>query len=154
MQHGFIKVCSATTKINVADVKFNTEQIINAIKEATNQGAQVIVFPELNICGYTCSDLFNQSVLLNNVTDALISIAKNTVGNKALVFVGAPLVKSGRLYNCAVALSGGKILGVVPKSFLPTCRSEQKLYLKLQTAPILLLLVSCARTCGFPIVRP
>jgi NAD+ synthase (glutamine-hydrolysing) len=120
MQHGFIKVCAATTKIKVADVKFNTEQIICAIEKATEKGAQLIVFPELCICGYTCGDLFNQKVLLDGVNAALAEIVKSTKGNKSLIFVGAPLATFGRLYNCAVAITDGCILGVVPKSFLPT----------------------------------
>jgi NAD+ synthase (glutamine-hydrolysing) len=119
MQHGFIKVCAATTPIKVADVQFNTEQIINALKASEKKGAQLVVFPELNICGYTCGDLFNQRALLTAVEKALLSLAESTNNSSVLAFVGAPLICSGRLYNCAVALSGGKILGVVPKSFLP-----------------------------------
>lgn len=119
MQYGFVKVCAATVPVRVADVKFNTENIISAIKESAKKGSQLTVFPELCVCGYTCGDLLNQPALLNAVENALVEIAKATEGIKTLVFVGAPLRCAGRLYNCAVAVSGGKILGVVPKSFIP-----------------------------------
>jgi NAD+ synthase (glutamine-hydrolysing) len=120
MQYGFIKVCAATTDIKVADVKFNTQNIISAINEAQNNGAQLITFPELSLCGYTCGDLFNQSTLIEGVEDAILQICKSTQKSKALIFVGAPLQFFGRLYNCAVAIGGGKVLGIVPKSYLPS----------------------------------
>ena len=120
MQYGFIKVCAATVKIKVADVKFNTANIISAIERADKEGAQLIVFPELCVTGYTCGDLFNQRTLTDAARDALVDIAEATDGISALVFVGAPVVRDGKLYNCAVAISDGSILGVVPKSFLPS----------------------------------
>ncbi len=119
MQYGFVKVCAATVPVKVADVKFNTENIISAIKKSAKQGSQLTVFPELCVCGYTCGDLLNQRALLKEVEIALSEIRNATEGVKALVFVGAPLERSGRLYNCAVAFSDGKILGVVPKSNIP-----------------------------------
>ncbi len=119
MQFGFIKVCAATPEIRVADVDFNTEQIIRAIKESSDNGSQLTVFPELCICGYTCGDLFNQKTLLDGVEKSLVKICKATEGNDTLVFVGAPIVSDGKLYNCAVAINNGKILGVVPKTYLP-----------------------------------
>lgn len=120
MQYGFIKVCAATVKIKVADVKFNTANIISAIKSADREGAQLIVFPELCVTGYTCGDLFNQRTLTDAALNALSDIAKSTEGISALAFVGAPIVKDGKLYNCAVAITDGSIIGVVPKSFLPS----------------------------------
>lgn len=120
MQYGFIKVCAATVKIKVADVKFNTANIISAIKSADREGAQLIVFPELCVTGYTCGDLFNQRTLTDAALNALSDIAKCTEGISALAFVGAPIVKDGKLYNCAVAITDGSIIGVVPKSFLPS----------------------------------
>ena len=119
MNYGFVKVCAATVKINVADVQFNSNEIATAIKKAAAQGAQVIVFPELSICGYTCGDLFNQRTLIKGVEDAIASVAKETSAVSALCFIGAPIFKDGRLYNCAVAINKGKILGVVPKTNLP-----------------------------------
>ena len=119
MHYGFIKACAATPKIRVADVQFNTENIISAIKECEKEGVQLLVFPELCVCGYTCGDLFNQSVLLDGVEKSLEKICKATAKSEMLIFVGAPVRNAGRLYNCAIAIYGGNILGVVPKTFLP-----------------------------------
>ncbi|MDE6373086.1 MAG: NAD(+) synthase, partial [Clostridia bacterium] len=119
MKYGYVKVCAATPEIRVADVAYNTHNIIKAIKESAVAGSQLTVFPELCVCGYTCGDLFNQSALLATVEAALVQIAEATTGSKALIFVGAPVRSSGRLYNCAVAMSDGKILGVVPKTNIP-----------------------------------
>lgn len=121
MKHGFIKVCAATPKIKVADVKYNSEQIIKAIKESYENGSQLTVFPELCVCGYTCGDLFNQSVLLDGVERAVVDICKATEGIDTLIFIGAPLRDASRtkLYNCAVAISNGKILGIAPKTYIP-----------------------------------
>lgn len=119
MKFGYVKVCAATPEIRVADVKYNTANIIKAIKESAANGSQLTVFPELCVCGYTCGDLFNQSVLISACENALTEIAKATEGIKTLVFVGAPLQYAGRLYNCAVAIHDGEILGVVPKTYLP-----------------------------------
>ncbi|MDE7163033.1 MAG: NAD(+) synthase [Clostridia bacterium] len=119
MQYGYIKVCAATPEIRVADVDFNTNKIIEIIKESAANGSQLTVFPELCVCGYTCGDLFNQSTLINACDNAIKQICKVTEGISTLVFVGAPVANAGRLYNCAVAICNGKILGVVPKSYLP-----------------------------------
>ena len=115
--YGFINVCAITPQLKVADAHFNAKNIIRAVEEAKD--AQVIVFPELGVCGYTCGDLFNQSALLNGVEQAVADICSATAESRALIFVGAPVVRAGRLYNCAVAISGGRILGVVPKTFIP-----------------------------------
>ncbi len=119
MKFGYVKVCAATPEIRVADVKYNTQNIIKAIKESAENGSQLTVFPELCVCGYTCGDLFNQPALITACENAIAEIAKATEGIKTLVFVGAPLLYEGRLYNCAVAISEGQILGVIPKTFLP-----------------------------------
>lgn len=120
MQYGFIKVCAATVPVRVADVQFNTQSIIKAIKTAQKAGAQLTVFPELSLSGYTCGDLFNQKTLIDGVKQAVGKVAEATSGSKMLCFIGAPLNFNGKLYNCAVAVCNGKILGVVPKSNLPT----------------------------------
>lgn len=120
MKFGYVKVCAATPDIRVADVKYNTENIIKAIKESAANGSQLTVFPELCVCGYTCGDLFNQPALIAACENALTEIAKATEGFKTLVFVGAPLQYAGRLFNCAVAINEGEILGVTPKTFIPS----------------------------------
>lgn len=121
MKYGFIKVCAATPVIRVADVEFNTEQIIRDIKTSAANGSQLTVFPELCVCGYTCGDLFGQAVLLDSVEKAITKICKATEGLNTLVFVGAPIRDEHRikLYNCAVAVYNGKILCVVPKTYIP-----------------------------------
>ena len=119
MQHGFVKVCAATVRIKVADVEFNTQRIIEAIDDSFEKGSSVTVFHELCVSGYTCGDLFNQRLLLESVENAIIKIAKATENKHTLVFVGAPLAKDSKLYNCAVAISDGNVLGVIPKTFLP-----------------------------------
>ncbi len=117
-RHGFIKVCAATTEIKVADVPFNVRGIASAANKAAEEGAQLVVFPELCVSGYTCGDLFNQRALTEGVLKGLEYLKSNIAGG-ALVFVGAPVEKDGRLYNCSVALCRGKILGVVPKTCIP-----------------------------------
>ena len=119
MRHGFIKVAAATPDIRVADVDYNKGQIIKQMDEAAEAGAKIIVFPELCITGYTCSDLFLQDILLNSAKKALVEIAEYTKNLDALVFVGVPIAVGGELYNVAAALNHGNILGFTTKSFLP-----------------------------------
>ena len=119
MKNGFVKVAAATPDIRVADVEFNTQNIINAMEEAQKNGAKILVFPELCVTGYTCSDLFDHSVLLKASRKALLEIAENTNDKDMLVFVGAPLEVNGKLYNVAAAMNQGEILGFTTKTFLP-----------------------------------
>ena len=119
MKNGFVKVAAATPDIRVADVEFNTQNIINAMEEAQKNGAKILVFPELCVTGYTCSDLFDHSVLLKASRKALIEIAENTNDKDMLVFVGAPLEVNGKLYNVAAAMNQGEIIGFTTKTFLP-----------------------------------
>ena len=119
MRQGFVKVAAATPDIRVADVDYNTEQICRMMDEAAGEGAKIIVFPELCITGYTCSDLFTQEVLLDHAREALRKIAAHTADKDALIFVGAPISVDGELYNVAAALNHGRILGLTTKTFLP-----------------------------------
>ena len=118
MRHGFIKVCVATPEIKVADVTYNVKSICASANKAAEAGAQLVVFPELCLTGYTCGDLFNQRALSNGVLKAIEDLKKRLPAGP-LVFVGVPLERDGRLYNCAVAFCGGEVLGVVPKSCIP-----------------------------------
>ena len=119
MKQGFVKVAAVTPDIRVADVEFNKEQICRKMDEAAASGAKIIVFPELCVTGYTCSDLFTQDVLLDHAREVLTKIAAHTRDMDALVFVGAPLAVDGELYNVAAAMNHGKILGLTTKTFLP-----------------------------------
>ena len=119
MKQGFVKVAAVTPDIRVADVEFNKEQICRKMDEAAASGAKIIVFPELCVTGYTCSDLFTQDVLLDHAREVLTEIAAHTRDMDALVFVGAPLAVDGELYNVAAAMNHGKIIGLTTKTFLP-----------------------------------
>ena len=119
MKQGFVKVAAVTPDIRVADVEFNKEQICRKMDEAAVSGTKIIVFPELCVTGYTCSDLFTQDVLLDHAREVLTEIAAHTRDMDALVFVGAPLAVDGELYNVAAAMNHGKILGLTTKTFLP-----------------------------------
>lgn len=119
MKHGFIKVAAMTPKIKVADPVYNVAEICKGIDEAFTKGARIIVFPELCLTGYTCSDLFLQEILLSQAGEALDTVAEATEGSDALVFVGLPLVKDHKLYNVAAVLQNGEILAFIPKRFIP-----------------------------------
>lgn len=119
MKQGFVKVAAVTPKIKVADPQYNAEQIKERLAEAYDKGAKVIVFPELCLTGYTCCDLFLQELLLEEALQQLIGLAGFTRGHDALVFVGLPFEKDGKLYNVAAALQDGMILGMVPKRYIP-----------------------------------
>ena len=120
MKQGFVKVAALTPKIKVADTRYNGEQIKLCLEEAYTKKAKIIVFPELCLTGYTCGDLFLQELLLNDALCTLKELADYTDGHDALVFVGLPFEKDGKLYNVAAALQDGMILGMVPKMYIPT----------------------------------
>ena len=119
MKFGFVKVAAATPRIRVADTEHNAESICACIAKAHEAGAEILVFPELCLCGYTCGDLFGQEVLLEGSLRALRQVAACPQAKDMLVFVGIPLEVGGVLYNCAAALSGGRVLAFIPKRYLP-----------------------------------
>ncbi|MBE5872227.1 MAG: NAD(+) synthase [Lachnospiraceae bacterium] len=119
MRHGFCKVAAITPKIRVADPEYNAEQIKRGIDEAEKQGAKIMVFPELCLTGYTCHDLFLQDRLLEEALEQLFQIVEYTDGIDALIFVGLPLEKNGKLYNVAAAINCGELLAFVPKVNMP-----------------------------------
>ncbi|MDY4587968.1 MAG: NAD(+) synthase [Oscillospiraceae bacterium] len=119
MKDGFIKVASGTPDIKVADCEYNRAEITALIDKAHSRGVKILVLPELCVTGYTCQDLFFQQTLLDGALDSLEKIVKHSSGLDMLIAVGCPLKFRGELYNCAAILKDGKILGVVPKKFLP-----------------------------------
>ncbi len=119
MRHGFVKVAAVTPKIKVADTAYNADVICDAIAQAAAGGAKVIVLPELCLTSYSCSDLFLQEKLLSGAREGLKKIASFTNFIDALIFVGMPLEYRGKLYNVAAVLNYGKVLGFVPKSYIP-----------------------------------
>ena len=115
----FIKVGSACPKTRVSDVLYNVENICSCIKDAYKQEVKFIVFPELSITSYTCGDLFLTSSLLNKAIDGLKIICEESHNKDMLIAVGCPLVHNNILYNCACIIFNGKVLGIVPKSYIP-----------------------------------
>ena len=115
-----IRAAALLPRVNVADPGYNKERICELIRQAAEQGVKIMVFPELCITGYTCGDLFYQELLLREAKKALFEIAEMTRDLDAVVFVGLPVEHQAKLYNVAAALCGGKILGLVPKTHIPT----------------------------------
>ena len=116
---GFVRVGVACPKIRVADVKFNAEGIISAAERAAKNEAKILVLPELSLTGYTCGDLFYQQTLLGEAEKYVKYVVEKTAKYDVLLFFGAPMRKDGHIYNCAICCNKGKILGVIPKTFLP-----------------------------------
>ena len=119
MQQGFVKVAAVTPDIRVADPVYNRESVLEKIKEASENGAVVIVCPELCLTGYTCNDLFLQEILLREAKEALLWLMEQTRDLNALIFVGLPFEHLGKLYNVAATINRGRLLGLVPKTHLP-----------------------------------
>lgn len=119
MNYGFVKVASAIPSLKVADCSYNIQQIESLIIQAEGKGVEIIVFPELCISGYTCGDLFGQQLLLEKCEESLFKLLDFTRSLQIIAIVGMPVMVGGLLMNCAVVVQGGKILGVVPKTFLP-----------------------------------
>ena len=119
MRDGFIRVAAATPEIQVADCVYNREQMEQLMKEAYDQQASLIVFPELSLTGYTCGDLFLQDLLLGQTEKELKQLLKTSEDMDMVAVVGMPLEVNGKLYNVAVFFKEGKILGVVPKTCIP-----------------------------------
>lgn len=119
MLDGFIKCAAATPDVRVADCDYNKQEIMRLIDEADKQNVKILVFPELCVTAYTCGDLFFQPTLLDGALDALEEIVSVTAGRDMLITVGCPIRFEGKLYNCAVVIKDGKVLGIVPKKHLP-----------------------------------
>jgi len=116
---GFIKVASAIPVVKIADCKHNTAQILSLIKKAENEKIQIVCFPELSITAYTCGDLFHQQLLIKSAQEHLCLLLKETENSEIIFIVGLPVLQSNRLFNAAAVCQSGKILGVVPKTYLP-----------------------------------
>lgn len=117
---GFVRAAVVSPELRVADVAFNTEAIVAALQAAAGQGCRLALFPELCLTGYSCADLFLQGVLLDRAREALASIAAAAQAADIAAVVGLPLPVDGRLYNCAALVAGGRVLGIVPKTYLPS----------------------------------
>ncbi len=120
--HGFVRVAAATPVVHIADPKANAEEHVALIKQAGEQGVDLIVFPELSLSGYAIDDLHMQAALLDEVERQVDVIAEAADEAGLVAVVGAPIRNGDALFNCAVVLGGGAVLGVVPKTYLPNYR--------------------------------
>lgn len=120
MKQGFVKAAAIAPKIKVADPVFNAGIICEELEKAIANKAKLIVFPELSLTGYTCGDLFLQQLLLDRAAQQLMRVVDFTKGMDALVFIGLPVEKDGKIYNVAAAVCDGKLLGMVPKANIPS----------------------------------
>ncbi|MCD1617946.1 NAD(+) synthase [Salipiger marinus] len=121
-RHGFVRVATSTPQVRPADVRFNCDSMLDQMRRADQARADLLVCPELCLSSYAIDDLHLQEALLSEVEQAVATLAEASAGLSPVILIGAPLRRDGRLYNCAVVLSRGRILGVVPKSYLPNYR--------------------------------
>ena len=119
MQNGFIKVAAAIPSVKVADCSYTVQQIESLIAMAEGKGVEVIVFPELCITGYTCQDLFKQTLLLEQAETSVLMLLDFTRKLDIISIVGVPVVVGDLLLNCAAVIQKGDLLGLVPKTYLP-----------------------------------
>ncbi len=117
--YGFVKVAAAVPQVAVADCARNAERIVALAQQAARRGVELVAFPELAVTGYTCADLFLQPALLDAADEALGEIMRQTRKLPLVLIVGLPLRHEDRLYNCAAVVAQGRLLGVVPKSYIP-----------------------------------
>lgn len=126
MKHGFVKVAAAVPFVRVGDCRYNVERIEHMVRQADAQGVEIVSFPELCITGYTCADLFLQPFLIDEAEQALRALVERTAHTRTLVLVGMPVRVEEKLFNAAVAFQSGRILGAIPKMYLPNYREFQE----------------------------
>ena len=119
MTYGFIKVAAAVPTIKVADVDYNIQQIESLAAQAEGHGVEVMVTPELCVTGYSCQDLFREQLLLDKAEEGILRLLDFTRKLDVIIIVGCPVVINSLLYNCAVMVQHGQVLGIVPKTYLP-----------------------------------
>jgi NAD+ synthase (glutamine-hydrolysing) len=120
--HGFVRVAVGIPTVRVADPKYNAREMIALMNQATERKALVVCFPELGLSSYACEDLFQQQALLESCKEALASVLRASQDIPVVTIVGLPLVVDELLFNCAAVLSRGRLLGVIPKTYLPNYR--------------------------------
>src|SRR5713101_4012210 len=117
---GFLRVAAASPRVWVADPARNVEEVVRFVDEARGKGAQLLVFPELGLTGYTCGDLFfSLSTLVAGAERALARLLTATASHRMVVVVGLPVIQDGKLFNAAAVVQAGRVVGVVPKTYLP-----------------------------------
>lgn len=118
-EYGYVKVGASTLELKVSDTIYNVQMMKKQIDEAVNKNIQIISFPELSITGYTCGDLFNQDILIDKAYEGLKDLVDYSKDKMIVIIVGSPIKCENKLYNCAVVINNGKILGIVPKTYIP-----------------------------------
>lgn len=119
MDYGFITVAATVPSVKVADTDYNTREIERMISQAEESGVEIVCFPELSLTGYSCQDLFHEQLLLDAAEDSLARLMDFTRGLGVIAVVGLPVRVGGLLFNCAAVIQGGRLLGIVPKTYLP-----------------------------------
>src|SRR5438034_11828246 len=118
--HGFLRVAAGCPELRVADTAFNADRTLDLLKQAEQQGVNLVVFPEMGLTGYTCYDLFHTLPLQRAAEAALAQvIEKGAQAFRGVAVLGLPLAVDGQLFNCAAVIHSGKLLGIIPKSYLP-----------------------------------
>ena len=120
---GYVRIASISPEMRIADIDFNTEKIIEAIKICNQTKCNFLLFPELSITGYTCADLFFQEILLNKAIEAIIKIRDFSKKFNNIIIVGSPIRTDGKIFNCAVVINKGSIIGIIPKTYL--CNTKE-----------------------------
>jgi NAD+ synthase (glutamine-hydrolysing) len=116
---GYLRVAAAVPQLKVADIDFNVSEIIKAVRKARAEGIQVLAFPEMSITGYTLGDLVQQHALLDKAEQGLLKLARASEGLGMVIIVGLPLCVDQKTFNCAAVINSGRILGIIPKTYLP-----------------------------------
>ena len=116
---GIVEIASVTPEVRIGNPFFNIDSILKELSNENIADSRFVVFPELCITGYTCGDLFFQSALINSAVESLSILCSSLTNDSRLIAVGLPIMHKGSLYNCAAVISGGKVLGIVPKSHIP-----------------------------------
>ena len=117
-KYGYVRVAASVPALKVANIEFNVSEIVDEIKKLAKEGVQVVVFPELSLTGYTCGDLFNQDFLVEKSIEGLETIVKDTSKLDIVTVVGMPIRIENKLYNTAVVVNKGEVLGIVPKTYI------------------------------------
>lgn len=119
MKHGFIKIACASPELKPADCEYNINKMLLLIQQAVQEQVKILCFPELSVTGYTCGDLFLQETLLESAKESVLKLAYQTREQEIVIILGLPIAHHDKLYNCAVVIYKGEILGVVPKTHIP-----------------------------------
>jgi NAD+ synthase (glutamine-hydrolysing) len=118
-EYGFVRAAAASLAVRAAEPEFNGREVVRAMREAEGEGARLLALPELCLTGYTCGDLFHQDALLGAAEAALALVLAETRGLSVAAALGLPVAAENRLFNCAAVIQRGRVLGLVPMSFLP-----------------------------------